>query len=197
MTVRQIIVASVVLASMLFLSGCGTTRELAISHDRMVEVTMQAIQLEGHVKPAEIKRTDIEEKGGRLTMLKSPYIDYSKVEVQIDSREDHAKHPELLVKVLSNDTLYTRHKDLEARLMEVVLLELRAPPVRQGQALYVPPIYLAAVQSGLGDQEAALASLKQAVAERCEYLIYLPRDPMADALRRDPRFAPFFKIGRN
>jgi hypothetical protein len=116
----------VILASMLFLSGCGTTRELAISHDRMVEVTMQAIQFEGHVKPAEIKRTDTEEKGGRLTMLKSPYIDYSKVEVQIDSREDHTKHPELLVKVLSNDTFYTRHKDLEARLMEVVLLELRA-----------------------------------------------------------------------
>ena len=91
--------------------------------------------------------------------------------------------------------IYARKGD--RAMARKMLQELRTPPVWQGHALYVPPIYFAAVHSGLGDQEAALASLKQAVAERCEYLIYLPRDPMADALLRDPRFAPFFRIGRN
>ena len=71
-----------------------------------------------------------------------------------------------------------------------MLLELRTPPVHQGRPLYVPAIFFAALYGGLGDREAALASLKLAIEERCEYLIYLARDPMADAMRRDPAFAP-------
>jgi lipopolysaccharide biosynthesis regulator YciM len=63
----------------------------------------------------------------------------------------------------------------------------------QGDRRYVPAIYLAAIYSGLGDREAALESLKKAVAERCEYLIYLPRDPMADAFRRQAGFEGLLK----
>lgn len=91
--------------------------------------------------------------------------------------------------------IYARAGDpARARRM---LDELRSPPERQGRPPYVPAIYFAALYSGLGDREAALSSLGQAIQERCEYLVYLARDPMADALRRDPGFAPLIrKLGR-
>lgn len=88
--------------------------------------------------------------------------------------------------------VYARKGDLaRARAM---LRELQAPPVHQGSPLYVPAIYLAAVHSGLGERPAALANLRKALAERCEYLVYLPRDPMADGLRGDPEFAALLPV---
>lgn len=53
---------------------------------------------------------------------------------------------------------------------------------------YVPSLYIAMVHTGLGDKNEAFAWLDKAYAERCEYLVYLPTDPMADPLRSDPRF---------
>jgi TolB-like protein/Flp pilus assembly protein TadD len=53
---------------------------------------------------------------------------------------------------------------------------------------YVPSLYIAMVYTGLGDKNQAFAWLDKAYAERCEYLVYLPTDPMADPLRSDPRF---------
>ena len=80
--------------------------------------------------------------------------------------------------------VYARKGDLAmARRM---LRELREPP----GGTYVPAIYLAAVHGGLGEREAALAWLRKAMEERCEYLIYLARDPMADAFRREIGFDP-------
>ena len=35
--------------------------------------------------------------------------------------------------------------------------------------------------------------LERALKERCEYLVYLKQDPMADAGREDPRFAAVLK----
>ncbi|HET6181033.1 MAG TPA: protein kinase [Candidatus Sulfotelmatobacter sp.] len=53
---------------------------------------------------------------------------------------------------------------------------------------YIPSIYEAMVYTGLGDKDDAFLWLDKAYAERCEYLVYLPSDPMADPLRSDPRF---------
>ena len=53
---------------------------------------------------------------------------------------------------------------------------------------YVPSLYIAMVHTGLGDKDEAFAWLDKAYAERCEYLVYLPTEPMADPLRSDPRF---------
>ena len=44
------------------------------------------------------------------------------------------------------------------------------------------------VYTGLGDKDQAFSWLDKAYAERCEYLVYLPTEPMADPLRSDPRF---------
>ena len=53
---------------------------------------------------------------------------------------------------------------------------------------YVPSLYVALIYIGLGDNNQAFAWLDKAYEERCEYLVYLPTEPMADPLRSDPRF---------
>jgi TolB-like protein/Tfp pilus assembly protein PilF len=54
---------------------------------------------------------------------------------------------------------------------------------------YVPAVYTALVYTGLHDLDHAFEWLDKAYNERCEYLVYLPTEPLADPLRADPRFA--------
>jgi TolB-like protein/Flp pilus assembly protein TadD len=54
---------------------------------------------------------------------------------------------------------------------------------------YVPAIYFAVVYIGLNRKDDAFHWLDKAYAERCEYLVYLGSEPLADPLRGDPRFA--------
>jgi eukaryotic-like serine/threonine-protein kinase len=54
---------------------------------------------------------------------------------------------------------------------------------------YVPSLYVALIYIGLGEKDQAFAWLDKAYEERCDFLVYLPTDPMADPLRSDPRFA--------
>lgn len=53
---------------------------------------------------------------------------------------------------------------------------------------YVPTIYIGLVYTGLHDLDSAFQWLNRAADERCEYLVYLPSEPLADPLRGDPRF---------
>jgi Flp pilus assembly protein TadD len=53
---------------------------------------------------------------------------------------------------------------------------------------YVPAIYLAVVYIGRGDKDKALTWLAKADQERCDYIVFLSRDPMVDSLRGEPRF---------
>ncbi len=53
---------------------------------------------------------------------------------------------------------------------------------------YVSSIYIALVYTGLRDTNHAFEWLDKAYNERCEYLVYLPTEPLADPLRNDPRF---------
>jgi len=57
-----------------------------------------------------------------------------------------------------------------------------------GGERYVPSLYLAMIYIGLDDKNQAFTWLDKAYEEHCEYLVYLPTDPMADPLRNDPRF---------
>lgn len=54
---------------------------------------------------------------------------------------------------------------------------------------YVPAIYFALIYAGLNDRDQAFRWLDKAYDEHCDYLVFLERDPMADPLRSDPRFA--------
>lgn len=60
--------------------------------------------------------------------------------------------------------------------------------LRHDNTVYVPPLYIASLYTALDDREHAFSQLQLALEERCEYLIYLDRDPMADRIRTDPRF---------
>jgi TolB-like protein/tetratricopeptide (TPR) repeat protein len=61
------------------------------------------------------------------------------------------------------------------------------------QTRYVPAIYFAGVYTGLGDFDQAFQWLDKAYEERDDRLIYLQAEPMADPLRKDPRFAALMK----
>jgi TolB-like protein/Tfp pilus assembly protein PilF len=54
---------------------------------------------------------------------------------------------------------------------------------------YVPSVYVALIYTGLKEKDEAFRWLDKAFDERCEYLVYLPTEPLADPLRGDPRFA--------
>jgi len=54
---------------------------------------------------------------------------------------------------------------------------------------YVPALYFATVYIGLNRKDDAFYWLDKAYDERCEYLVYLGTEPMADPLRSDPRFS--------
>jgi len=54
---------------------------------------------------------------------------------------------------------------------------------------YVPSLYIAVVYAGLGEDDQAFFWLEKAYEERCDYLVYLPSEPLGDALRGDPRYA--------
>jgi TolB-like protein/Flp pilus assembly protein TadD len=81
----------------------------------------------------------------------------------------------------------------ERRKAEELLELLRHPPDAGGRPPYVPALFLAGIQGGLGDRDGELLSLRKALDERCEYLIYLAREPMADPIRKDARFKAILK----
>ena len=54
---------------------------------------------------------------------------------------------------------------------------------------YVPAVYFAVIYIGLHRKDDAFRWLDKAYQERCEYLVYLGSEPLADPLRDDPRFA--------
>ena len=67
---------------------------------------------------------------------------------------------------------------------EQIIIKLR----QLSSSEYVPTIYVALVYTGLHDLNHAFEWLDKAYQERCEYLVYLPTEPLADPLRDDPRF---------
>ncbi len=63
---------------------------------------------------------------------------------------------------------------------------------------YVPAVYFAVVYIGLNRKDDAFHWLDKAFDERCEYLVYLGSEPLADPLRSDPRFSRLLsRIGLN
>ena len=50
------------------------------------------------------------------------------------------------------------------------------------------------VYTGRNDKKDALDWLAKADEERCEYIVFLPLDPMVDPLRGDPRFEAIARL---
>jgi hypothetical protein len=58
---------------------------------------------------------------------------------------------------------------------------------------YVSSYCIGLVHIGLGDHDAAFASLDRACEERAGYLVYLNVDPAVDPIRKDPRFGDLLR----
>lgn len=58
---------------------------------------------------------------------------------------------------------------------------------------YIPPIYIAGIYIGLGDNDRAFKWLEEAYKDRSEWMIYLNIEPMFDPIRNDPRFSELVK----
>jgi hypothetical protein len=52
----------------------------------------------------------------------------------------------------------------------------------------VPSFCSAAIHAGMRDKKRALEWLRKAYDEKCDYLVYLPKEPAADPIRDAPEF---------
>ena len=75
------------------------------------------------------------------------------------------------------------------RSVPVTPKKMLAALARLARKRYVPSFYWVAIYTGLGDIQKALEYLKKARDERCDYLVYLPKEPAADPIRNTPEFA--------
>ena len=110
----------------LVIGGCSTDRAYTLTHGRMTEAALQAISEEAQVKIADIKRTESGSDGGHRTVLEAPYINYSTITAKIDSRGKNESAPQLEVQITTDKILFTRHKEWEQRIHELVALKLRS-----------------------------------------------------------------------
>jgi TolB-like protein len=77
-------------------------------------------------------------------------------------------------------------------------MKILAKLTEVSRSKYVPAIYFAVIYTGLNQKDDAFHWLDKAVEERCEYLVYLGSDPLADPLRSDPRFSQLMsRLGLN
>jgi hypothetical protein len=113
-------------ACLVFLAGCSTDRDYKLTHDRVIDAAVAGLMDEANVKRDEIKITEATEKGGRVTVITSPYKRESRVECKVNSADEHRDVPELQVRIVTNEKFYTRHKEWEWRLQEVIAAKLRA-----------------------------------------------------------------------
>jgi TolB-like protein/Tfp pilus assembly protein PilF len=102
------------------------------------------------------------------------------------SRKAVELNPDLITRSMLVRALAASAERVEARkLMD----ELVAESARR----YIPGYYLAVAQAGLGDNDAAIASLARDIQERGIYMQWLAINPLFDSLRADPRFAELLK----
>ncbi len=113
--------------------------------------------------------------------------DYGAAIVTFTQGWDLSGHAPIMTMFLGH--AYALRGDREhAKQMLKLLTDAASKP---DQPQYVSSLYIASIYTGLGQLDQAFAALEKAADERCEYLIYLDREPMADALRPDPRFQQF------
>jgi|GEM_PF-6687184 len=117
------------MASMTF----ATERQYVCDHDRLVDAVVQAIAQEAHVKPFDVKVTELEDKGMRITKLESCYIQYSRIIVKIKSGAKYCGNPSLDVVIRTDEweIFHTRHREWEQRIHELALLKMRARTHRE------------------------------------------------------------------
>ena len=120
------ILSAFLCSTILLIAGCSTDRPYSADHEKVVKAARGAIRDEARISDEVIKRTDETLPNGvDVTRLKAPYTEYSKVLVTVKSGMKEGPDPLLQAEVTTDEILYTRHKEKEKRLLEVVDLKLR------------------------------------------------------------------------
>ena len=72
-------------------------------------------------------------------------------------------------------------------------VKVKKPRKERAKETYVDPCYIAEIYAGLGENDQAFAWLEKAYEVRSEELLTLRIDPRFEGLRKDTRFAEFFR----
>ena len=108
------------------LSG-STDRNYLTDFERVKEAAIQAVQEEAHVNRDQIKVTDDAACScGHVSYVRAKYIEFSCIKVKIDDRGKDSGMPEVSVTITTDTVFFTRHKEYEQRIHELVLMKLKA-----------------------------------------------------------------------
>jgi hypothetical protein len=142
----------------LLIGGCSTDRRLRSNHDDVVQTARVVAASEAGVPVDQVVVSEFVENGvGRRTCLRTKYMKYSDLEVNVVTNPKSGDaRPELEAKVTTDKILYTRHNDWEERIVEQVE---RLTPKTEAVAPVV------AVEQG---EAVAPKSAREAVSENVE-----------------------------
>ena len=105
----------------------STDRNYITDFERVKDAAIEAVEEEAHVSREKIEITEQEGCScGQVVYLKAPYIDFSHIKVKIDGSGKNSGMPELSVSITTDKTFFTRHKECEQCIHELVLLKLQA-----------------------------------------------------------------------
>lgn len=131
------------MVALLVLAGCSTDRPYAqAGHDEVVQAVITALGEEGHVKADKVTKTEDKLDGDeRRTRLEGAYSTFSKFRVDVISKPGKDQgQPVVEAKLQTRETLYTRHRDFEDRLLERVALHLNKTAYgEQSRPTALPP----------------------------------------------------------
>jgi len=147
---------------------------LARDYDKALDRANAAVELDPGAALAHFNR-------GRVYLQKKQYAEAL---VDFEAARSSAPYPATLIPL---GYTYGRMNDQEKAKFYLRQLEEAA------KTQYVPAIYHALIYAGLNDKDRAFLWLNKAFDEHCDYLVFLERDPIADPLRDDPRFADLLK----
>ena len=147
---------------------------LARDYDRALEQANAAVELDPDAALAHFNR-------GRVYLQKKQYAEAL---VDFEAARANAPYPATLIPL---GYTYGRMSNTDQAKSYLRQLE------EASNSQYVPAIYHALIYAGLNDKDNAFLWLNKAFDEHCDYLVFLERDPIADPLRDDPRFADLLK----
>lgn len=150
-------------------TNVGWVLTTAGRYDQAIAILRQVLSHDSTYTQAQIRLADVLARAGRLGEARL------EAERLVRRTEGSPYALATLIKVLA-----MAGERREAR----ALLDRVRTQAREG---YVPPSVVATAFASLGETDSAIAWVERAAAERSNFIVYLPTDPMYPAIRNDPR----------
>jgi eukaryotic-like serine/threonine-protein kinase len=143
-------------------------------YDRALEAYRQILELDPDSARG---RREI----GRILLQQGKYAEAIAALVQVVARKSE---PDFISELARAYAVAGRRDEARRSLAQLLQIAKRR---------YVPPVYIAKVYAGLGENAQALALLNQAFQARSDQLTELRVEPAFDPLRADPRFVDLLR----